>query len=672
MAMNTHSPIQKVIDALRAQIRHHEHRYYVLDDPEIADAEFDALMTQLVALEARHPEWVSADSPTLRVNGRAREGFQKVTRSKPMLSLSNVYSEQALQEFDERLRKQLKWPEEAPLRYALSPKMDGLAIACLYRDGILVQATTRGDGLTGEDVTDNMRTVRSLPLTLKTANPPPLLEVRGEVVMSHAQFAALAQAQLAKSEKLFVNPRNAAAGAIRQLDPQVTAQRPVDFYPHSYGEGDYPAHSAFLQAMADLGFKQAPHWEVVSGIKAVWDYIQKIVTLRAQFPFEIDGVVIKLDDTALQQQLGEIAKSPRWATAYKYPSQEATTQVENIALQVGRTGTVTPVAILKPVFVGGATVTRATLHNFGELARKDIRIGDTVFVRRAGDVIPEVVAAVLSLRPVAALPFEPPTHCPMCQGALVQEEEQAALRCVNIDCKAQVIERLRHYVSRGAMDIQGFGEKRVEQLVESGKVLRISDLYTLSAADWIALEGLGEKSAAHLVAAIQESKQRDLHRFIYALGIRHVGETSAKKLARHFIQLTPLMEADSESLMRIEDIGPEVARSLHTFLSAPANREEIARILSSGVTLISPEPVLYSDEHPIAGKQFVLTGTLQSMSRAEAKARIEALGGAVTSSVTKRTTALITGEAPGSKLANAQKLGIAIWQEAELLNHFSK
>jgi DNA ligase (NAD+) len=643
---------------LRQELAHHEHRYHVLDAPEISDAEYDALMRELVALEEAHPELRTPNSPTQRVGAAPREGFRTVTREKPMLSLANAFSEEELREFDARLQQRLGIPA---LQYVLEPKLDGLAVSCLYRDGELVEASTRGDGSTGEDITENMRTVRSLPLVLR-GNAPPLLEVRGEVVMTKASFEKLNAEQLARGEKLFINPRNSAAGAVRQLDPRITKQRPLDFFAHSRGESSekWPAHSVFLRALEGFGFKISPNVVSCAGADEVWQQVQAFETQRQSLPFAVDGMVVKLDDTALEERAGFVSRSPRWAIAFKYPPEEATTVVDDIDVQVGRTGTLTPVAHLRPVFVGGVTVSRATLHNADELARKDVRVGDTVFVRRAGEVIPEVISVVLEKRPSGAVPFVFPERCPACGGEVYRDPEEAALRCINPGCPAQLKERVRHFASRAALDIEGLGDKLVEQLVDSGRVKHLADVYALALEDWMALERMGEKSAENILTALQESLRRPLERFVYALGIRHVGEFVAKRLARELGSLEAIRGAPAAELERIHGIGPEVASAVAAFFSAPENAAEIDALLDRGFVLAAPAPIAGG---PFTGKTVVLTGTL-TMPRDEAKALIEAQGGRVSGSVSKKTQLIIAGEDAGSKLKKANELGIEIWDEA--------
>ncbi len=652
---------------LREQIAHHDHLYYVLDAPEIADVEYDALFRELVALEAAHPELVTSDSPSQRVGGKPREGFRTYTREKPMLSLANIYSEEELLEFDARVRKMLGRTE--PVDYVLEPKLDGLAMSCIYEHGVFVHASTRGDGVTGEEVTDNLRTVRSLPLRLRGAHPPELLEVRGEVVMSKRAFDRLNEAQLAAGARTFVNPRNAAAGAVRQLDSRITAKRQLDFYVHSAGLSSVRAksHSGFLKQLGELGFRVPEHWRV-HGAAEAWRRVQAFEQSRHALPFGIDGVVIKVDDTALQEKLGEISRSPRWATAYKYPPEEATTRVADIQVSVGRTGAITPFAVLEPVFVGGVTITTATLHNPDELARKDVRKGDTVFVRRAGDVIPEVMAVVLEKRPAHSRPFHFPSKCPACGSPIVREEDEAVPRCTGLSCPAQLKERVRHFASRGAMDIEGLGEKLVGQLVDQGIVERLSDVFALDLKTLTELERMGEKSAAKLVGAIATAKHRPLERFLHGLGIRHVGEVVAKRLAQGFRTLDALLEADTPAIERVPNIGPEVAAAVHTFFAVAANRRDIQRMRDLGLVLTAPHAPKVVAGGPFAGKTFVLTGGLSAMSREEASAKIEEKGGKVAGSVSKKTSVVIAGSDAGSKLKKAQELGLEVWDEDRFIS----
>lgn len=663
------------INELRERIRYHEHRYYVLDAPEVSDGEFDALMRELIELESKHPELHDPASPTQRVGGAPREGISTVVRRMPMLSLSNVYNEEEVKDFDARLRRFLAREEGPELVYVVEPKLDGLAMSLVYERGVLKEAATRGDGTTGEDVTDNVRTMRTVPLRLnwsadgdKAGPLPARFEVRGEVVMTHKGFAKMNEEQAKLGEKQFVNPRNAAAGAIRQLDPAITAKRPLEFFAHSSGESDvhFSSHHEFLTFLTTIGFKIAPGIRQATGPGEVWAAITEFDQARQQLPFGVDGAVIKLDSAKDQEKAGFVSKSPRWATAFKYPPEEATTVVEDIGVQVGRTGALTPVAHLQPVFVGGVTVSRATLHNQQELERKDVRVGDTVFVRRAGEVIPEVVAVVLSKRPPGAVPFKMPTHCPVCSVEATREEGEAAWRCPNLRCPAQFKERVRHFAMRTALDIEGLGEKLIEQLIDSGKVKQLADLYALPFSDWMSLDRMGEKSAENIVSALGASKKRPLERFLHGLGIRHVGEFVAKRLAQSFGSIDALRAADADTLQKVHGIGPEVASAVAAYFHAPDSRAELDALLAHGFELAAPAAV---SGGAFSGKTVVLTGTLASLSRDEAKARIETQGGRVSGSVSKKTHILVAGADAGSKLEKATELGVEIWDEAKLLEH---
>jgi len=654
------------IAQLRAEIEQHNHRYYVLDEPSIPDAEYDKLFRALQTLEAAHPELQSADSPTLRVGGTPLKSFREVQHSTPMLSLNNAFSEAEVRAFDARIRETLAVEE---VEYAVEPKFDGLAITLSYKDGLFVQGATRGDGSVGEDVTENLRTVRDIPLRLREAVAE--LEVRGEVLMFDRDFELLNEAQRNKGEKEFVNPRNAAAGSLRQLDSRITAARRLSFF--AYGVGrctglDLPQeHHQQMVMLQRLGVAVAHQRRLVRGVSGLLEYYAEMGKLRATLPFAIDGVVYKVNDIVLQQQLGFVSRAPRFAIAHKFPAEEATTTLLDIEIQVGRTGALTPVARLAPVFVGGVTVTNATLHNEDEIRRKDVRIGDTVVVRRAGDVIPEVARVVLERRPVDAAEFLMPTACPVCGSHVAKAEDEAVRRCTGgLFCPAQRKQALLHFASRRAMNIDGLGDKLVEQLVDDNIVRTPADLYRLGLLAIINLQRMGEKSALNLLAAIEHSKQTTLARFIFALGIRNVGEETAKDLARYFGSLDAWLEADEAALLQVRDVGPVVASSILSFLAETHNLEVIAQLRACGVTW-QEQAIEHRDELPFSGKTFVLTGTLVSMSRDQAKEKLEALGAKVSGSVSKKTDFVVAGAEAGSKLEKAQKLGISVWDETQLL-----
>ena len=654
---------------LREALARYNHQYYVLDAPTVPDAQYDALFCELQQLEAAHPELLTPDSPTLRVGAAPRDGFQEVTHRVPMLSLNNGFSEADIHNFDRRVREGLGLVE---VDYACEPKFDGLAVSLLYRNGVLVEGSTRGDGETGEDVTANLRTIRAIPLRLPLADPPPVLEVRGEVLMLKQDFAALNAAQAARGEKAFVNPRNAAAGALRQLDPALTAHRPLSFFAYGVGEVEGlelpPTHALLMDLLARLHFPVAPERAVVRGVAGLLQYFERIGRQRAALRYDIDGVVYKVDAFRLQQALGFVSRAPRFAIAHKFPAEEALTEVVDIDIQVGRTGALTPVARLKPVFVGGVTVTNATLHNEDEIRRKDIRIGDQVWVRRAGDVIPEVVAVVLAQRPDNARQFIMPMRCPVCGSAVTRTADEATSRCSGgLFCPAQRKQALLHFAQRRAMDIDGLGEKLVDQLVDGGLVRAAPDLYTLALEPLAQLPRMGMKSAQNLLAAIAHSRQTTLARFIFALGIRNVGEATARDLARHFGDLPALLAATPEALQAVPDVGPVVAQSIHDFLAEPHNRDVIARLLEQGIHWPEVQaPTVQA--RPLAGLTLVLTGTLPHLSRSEAQVRIENAGGKVAGSVSKRTHYVVAGADAGSKLEQARTLGIQVLDEAQLLS----
>lgn len=652
---------------LREQINHHNYRYYVLDRPEIPDAEFDRLVRALEEIEQQYPEIITPDSPTQRVGGTPSAQFAQVRHRVPMLSLSNAFSDVEVGDFVRRIQERLQLAE---IEFCAEPKMDGLAISLVYEQGILVQGSTRGDGTTGEDVTSNIRTIHSIPLRLIGDDYPRVLEVRGEAVMTRRAFAELNRRQQDKGEKLFANPRNAAAGSLRQLNPRVTAERPLEFFCYGIGaveDGSLPdKHSEILQSLQQWGIRVSAQMAVVHGLAGCLDYYRRMQTRRESLPFDIDGVVYKVNQLAQQEQMGFVAKAPRWAVAHKFPAQEELTQVLAIEVQVGRTGALTPVARLAPVFVGGVTVTNATLHNQDEIERKDVRVGDTVIVRRAGDVIPEIVSVVLSKRPASTQPFRLPAQCPVCGSDTQRVEGESVLRCTGgLYCPAQRKEAFRHFASRRALDIEGLGEKLIEQLIQKNQVSDVADIFTLTQQQLVDLDRMGVKSATNLLEAIEKSKATTLPRFLYALGIANVGEATAQSLAHHFGNLDDLMQADEEQLQQVEDIGPVVANSVYRFFQQQHNRNVIQKLLRAGIVW----PVIEKrkiETLPLAGKTFVITGALESMSRDEAKARLQALGAKVSGSVSKKTDYVVAGTDPGSKYDKALELGIAILDETAL------
>ena len=669
--------------ALRAQLHHHAHRYYTLDDPEIPDAEYDRLFQELQALESAHPELLTADSPTQRVGGRVLGGFAPVRHVVPMLSINTETDTEAsgALNFDNRVRRALGLVEtDAPVEYVAELKFDGLAMSLRYEAGVLVQAATRGDGEVGEDVTANVRTIHQIPLRLP-ADAPPVLEVRGEVYMRRDDFEALNDRQRAKiaagakGEKTFVNPRNAAAGAVRQLDSGMAAQRPLSFF--AYGLGDItpadqggPAFDTHLQLLTQLkawGFPVAEQTTLATGADELVAFHRRIGAARDQLPYDIDGVVYKVNALALQRQLGFVSREPRWAVAHKYPAQEQLTTVLAIDVQVGRTGKLTPVAKLKPVFVGNVTVTNATLHNEAEARRKDVRVGDTVIVRRAGDVIPEVVSVLLDKRVGEPPRFTMPSHCPVCGSDTLREDGEVDHRCTGgLFCAAQRKQAILHFAQRRAVEIEGLGDKLVEQLVDAGVVQTLPDLYKLGLSALIDLERMAEKSAQNILAALEKSKQTTLPRFLFGLGIRHVGEATAKDLARHFGSLDRVMDASVEQLLEVNDVGPVVAQSLRTFFDQPHNREVVEQLRACGLSWEEGEPAERAPQ-PLAGQTFVLTGTFPTLKREEAKAMLEAAGAKVAGSVSKKTNYLVAGTEAGSKLTRAQALGVAVLDEAAML-----
>ena len=669
--MSAPQSAQKRAEQLREEIRHHNYRYHVLDDPEIPDAEYDRLVRELQSIETEFPGLITDDSPTQRVGAAPIEAFGTVEHRLPMLSLENAFSEEELRDFHRRVTERLEMAVEAELEYAAEPKLDGAAVSLLYESGKLVRGATRGDGTRGEDITHNVRTIDAVPLRLIGQGQPALLEVRGEVFMPRAGFAAYNEQALKRGENPFVNPRNAAAGSLRQLDPRLTADRPLDIYVYSVGvieDGALPRrHSDVLDRLQEWGFKVCPERAVVQGIGGCLGYYASLGARRDSLPYDIDGVVYKVNRLDYQRELGFVSKAPRWAIAHKFPAQEELTVVRAIEFQVGRTGAVTPVARLVPVFVGGVTVSNATLHNMDELHRKDVRVGDTVIVRRAGDVIPEVVKVVENRRPKGTTPIRAPERCPVCDSAVTRETEEAVLRCTGgLYCAAQRAESLKHFVSRRALDIDGFGGKLVEQLVTVDRLKTPADIYNLTREELVSLERMGEKSADNLLAAIAASKSTSLPRFLFALGIREVGEATAAQLASHFGNLAAIMAADDEGLKAVPDVGPVVAARIRAFFNEQHNRDVINRLIQAGVTWPEGEPVKPASDGALVGKVFVLTGTLTNMTRNEAKDRIQAAGGKVTGSVSAKTDFVVAGDMAGSKLTKAQTLGITVLNEVEL------
>jgi len=658
------------IARLREEIRHHNRRYYVLDDPQIPDSEYDRLLRRLQELEAEHPELVTADSPTQRVGAEPLAAFAAVRHEIPMLSLDNVFSEEELRAFDRRVRERLG-DDGTAVAYCCEPKLDGVAVSMLYEDGALVRAATRGDGATGEDVTANVRTIASVPLRLPVAAPPAGLEVRGEVYMPRRGFEAMNRRAEARGEKTFVNPRNAAAGSLRQLDPRVTAARPLEFC--AYGIGVLagaeapPTQSGTMAWLRELGIRTSAELRVARGVEACLDYYAALHARRDALAYDIDGIVFKVDSVALQQRLGFVSRAPRWAVAHKFPAEEAMTTLLDVEFQVGRTGAITPVARLAPVFVGGVTVSNATLHNMDEVRRLGAMAGDTVIVRRAGDVIPQVVRVVEERRPRDARAIALPAHCPVCGSPVEQGEGEAVARCSGgLVCAAQQKETIRHFASRRALDIEGLGEKLIDQLVDQGVVRNVADVYALDEPTLARLERMGEKSARNLLAAIARSRNTSFERFLYALGMREVGEATALALARHFGTLDALMAADADALQQVADVGPVVAGHVVAFFAVPENRALIRRLLAAGIAWPAVEKPAASA--PLAGKTVVLTGTLESMTRDEAGERLARLGARVAGSVSARTHIVIAGPGAGSKLARAEALGIEVWDEAQFLD----
>jgi DNA ligase (NAD+) len=659
---------------LRELLDRYNYRYHALDDPEVPDAEYDRLMLELRALETSHPELLTPDSPTQRVGATPVAAFGAVKHRLAMLSLDNAFSDEEVRDFDRRIRERLD--RQAPILYSAEPKLDGLAISARYEKGVYVQGATRGDGETGEDITQNLKTIKALPMKLRADRPPPVLEVRGEVFMPLAGFERFNREAVARGEKSFINPRNAAAGSLRQLDPRMTAARPLDLFIYGLGiveGGELPTrHSAILQALRHWGFKICPQSRVVEAAEGCLDYYREMGALRAKLPYQIDGVVYKVDDLELQRQLGFVSRAPRWAIAHKFPAEEALTTVRDIEFQVGRTGALTPVARLEPVFVGGVTVSNATLHNMDELTRKDVRVGDTVVIRRAGDVIPEVVKVLPERRVAGAAPVTLPSRCPVCGSPVVREADQAVARCTGrLICPAQRKEEIKHFASRRALDIQGLGDKLVEQLVDRDWVRTPADLFDLRTEQLATLERMAEKSAQKLHAAILASKHTTLPRFLYALGMRDVGESTALALAQHFGDIAALRRAGEDEIQRVPDVGPVVAKNVAAYFRDPGNAAVVDRLLAAGITWPPTTPSI-GVQSELTGKTFVLTGTLEALTREAAAEAIVRLGGKVSGSVSKKTQYVVAGADAGSKLKKAEQLGIAVLDEAAFLKLLKK
>ncbi|MGC2283749.1 MAG: NAD-dependent DNA ligase LigA [Candidatus Acidiferrum sp.] len=666
MAKAAPANIKKEIEGLREKLRYHEYRYYVLDDPEISDAAYDKLMEKLKALEAQHPELVTPDSPTVRVGGAPREGFQTVRHARPMLSLDNAFSYDALRDWDRRVRE---GSGQEKIEYIAEHKFDGLSISLQYEDGVLVRGVTRGDGTTGEDVTPNVKTIRSIPLrvdaaALKKAKLPSAFEVRGETMMTRKAFEALNRHQEEIGGKIFVNARNSAAGAVRVLDPSITAARRLDFFAYYLfvdGKVPFPKHSDSLMALKQLHFRASDDWKLCAGIDEVLAYCDAWDTKREKLAYDIDGVVIKVNSIGIQNELGFTARAPRWAIAYKYPARQETTVVNDIIVQVGRTGALTPVAVLEPVQVGGVTVSRSTLHNFDEIQRLGVQIGDTVLIERAGEVIPHVLRVVKEGK--NRKPFRMPKRCPECDSAIHHVEGEVAYRCVNAACPAKRKESLLHFAGRHAMDIDGLGDKIVDQLVDKGLVKDVADLYALKEDEVAGLERMAEKSAQNLVTEIEGSKKNSLARLIYGLGMRFVGERTGQLLAEHFSSLEELAAAKEEELEAVPEVGPKVAEAIVEFFSEPANRQLIKKLHKVGVHPTAEKRVVKSQK--FAGKSFVFTGGLANRSREEAGELVQQNGGKVASSVSKKTDYVVVGTDPGSKYEKAKELGVTILTEGE-------
>ena len=657
------------IEKLRELIKYHDYRYYVLDSPEISDEEYDKLFKRLKELEEKYPQFITPDSPTQRVGGKPLEKFGPIKHKSPMLSLDNVFEEEEMQEFDAKIKRFLNSNED--LEYVGEPKLDGLSIELIYQNGLLTAAATRGDGITGEDVTQNVKTIKSIPLSVKEKSE---FRVRGEVIMYIKDFIELNEIRKKNGEALFANPRNAAAGSLRQLDPSITASRKLNaffYYLVDYSALKFDSHYETLQFLKDLGFKVNNEIKIINGVEEAIKYHSYLEQKRESLPYEIDGAVFKLNKLELWKILGETSRSPRWAVAFKFSPRTAKTVIKDIQVNVGRTGTITPVAILEPVKIGGVTVSRATLHNEDEIKKKDIRIGDTVVVQRAGDVIPDIIKVDLERRPPNTVPFKMPEFCPVCHSKTVRLIDEAFVRCVNVNCPARIEESFKYFVSKAGMDIKGLGDKIVKKLIETGKVKSLADIYKLKKEDFLELPNFKDKSATNLVNAINNSRKRELWRFIAALGIQGVGEYTAKLLANHFKSINRIMDAKIEELTEIKGIGPETAESIYSFFSNDSNRKLINDLIEAGVEIIE-ETTEDLRNKPLNGLTFVITGTFKNYRREELKSLIENYGGKVVGSVSRNTDYLLVGEDPGSKLDKGRELNIKTLTEEEFLKLISK